>query len=806
MSTRPDDSKGTGSTRPNQDWKLRYALLLDATPDPALSFDRNGAIVSANAAAAAFTGIERGELIGKNIRDVLSPESCQDLMKAVESAGPRGGSAVLPANWIARGGNPVALELRAVFESEPGGGLSVQILGREAGLEKRLEAARRQETRFRLMANNLTEMVLAYDMDRRLMFANAATETLTGYSLQELEHEQFICWVHPEDRERMIGVWDDLFKGKSFREEEYRMMTRDGRLKWVAASWGPILDEAGVQVGVLGRERDITERRMAEESRRQAEQNLRFNEQRYRALFEESPFPLWEEDFSGVKSFLDQIAASGVTDLRAYFGQNRDALKQAVRRIRILDVNRAAREFYGAETKDQLLGDLLHLFDDMAYDNFCEELAVLWETRSSYRVEFQTKTLVGEERTVSMIVSLASPGDWSRVIVTFFDVTDRKRLEEQVLQSQKLESLGRLAGGVAHDFNNLLTVINGYCELLLQSAQDDEQREGLEEIRSAGARGAELTQQLLAFSRKQVAHFRPLSLNVLVQESEAMLQRVIGEHIRLVFSLDPPAGMVKADRGQLSQVLMNLVVNGRDAMAAGGTLTIETRNVYLDARLRETTDVDNARPCVLLRVTDTGVGMDATTRERVFEPFFTTKRQGKTSGLGLATVFGIVSQAGGHIAVSSAPGEGSAFSVYLPRITGGAASENSPETRSGPARTAGAILVVEDEPQVRQLACRLLRGMGYTVLEAADGMQAIEAARLHRASLSLLLTDVIMPGMNGREVAAQLAPLQPNMEVIFMSGYTDRVLGEVIDSSVKFLQKPFTAEQLARIVRHVLGS
>jgi PAS domain S-box-containing protein len=777
---------------------------LEAIPDAAFALDENGYLISMNAATVQITRFERAELLGKNIKDLLPEDSHDKLKKAIEGAASGGSSAVFPAHLITRDDRTVAVELRVTFHREAGEGLAVQIVAREAGLEKRLEAARRQETRFRLMANNLTEMVLAYDMDRRLTFANAATETLTGYSLAELERDQFICWVHPEDRDRMMRIWDRVFEGKSFHEEEYRMITCDGRMKWIAASWGPILDDSAKQVGVQGRERDITEQRMAEESRRQAEQHLRFNEQRYRALFEESPFPLWEEDFSSVKSYLEQIAASGVTNLRAYFAESRDSLKEAVRRIRILDVNRAAREFYRAETKEQLLGDLNQLFDAAAYDTFCEEIAILWETNSSFRVEFQTKTLVGEERTVSMIVSLASPADWSRVIVTFFDVTDRKHLEEQVLQSQKLESLGRLAGGVAHDFNNLLTVINGYCELVLQSAEE-EQRENLEAIREAGARGAELTQQLLAFSRKQVAHFRPLNLNSIVQESEGMLRRVIGEHIRLVVSLDPAVGMVKADRGQLGQVLMNLAVNGRDAMMAGGTLTIETQSVYLNTQLREAPAAESDRPCVLLRVSDTGIGMDATTRERIFEPFFTTKRHGKTSGLGLATVFGIVSQAGGHIDVSSAPGEGSAFSVYLPCMAGAAMPDAVPERRMGTARASGTILVVEDQPQVRQLTCKMLRGMGYKVLEAGDGMQALETVRTHGRPISLLLTDVIMPGMNGREVAAHLKPLQPNMEVIFMSGYTDRIIGDVIDNSVKFLQKPFTTEQLQMMVRRALG-
>ena len=410
----------------------------------------------------------------------------------------------------------------------------VQYLARKTIPSAGLPTTRHNETRFRLMAKNLTEMVLAYDMNRRLTFANAAAESLTGYTVDELEYRQFICWVHPEDRDRMLGHWDRLFEGKSFHEEEYRLITKDDRLKWVAASWGPILDDTGRQVGVQGRERDITDRRMAEETLRQSEQSLRISEERYRTLFEDSPFPMWEEDFSRLKKYLDGLAARGVTDLRAYLTAHREVLMECLRRIRVLDVNRAAREFYGATSKEELLGDLNQIFDETAYESFCDEIAVLAENNSIFQNELQTRTLNGEERSVGMIVSLAdTPNrDWSRVIVSFFDITDRKRLEEQFLQSQKLESLGRLAGGIAHDFNNLLTVINGYSDLLLSGLEPGSPvRHSLVEIHNAGKRGAELTQQLLAFSRKQVAQLRPVNLNALTMSPRPCCTAFIGEDI-----------------------------------------------------------------------------------------------------------------------------------------------------------------------------------------------------------------------------------------------------------------------------------
>ena len=661
-------------------------------------------------------------------------------------------------------------------------------LAQERLVRKRLEdALRHSEARFRLMAKSLTEMVMAYDMDRKLTFVNAAAQSLTGYTMAELEKAQFICWVHPDDRPRMIGYWEQLFQGRSFHEEEYRLITKDGRIKWVSASWGPILDDGGRQIGVQGHEREVTDRHMSQE-------NLRMSVERYRALFEDSPFPMWEEDMSAVKQFLDELVARGY-DLREHFGANRSDLQEAIRRIRIIDVNRAAMEFYGAERKEQLLGDLNTILDERAYDMIAEELAVLVR-QPMYRTEFVARTLRGEERTVSMIVSReGAPDDWSRIVVTFFDITDRKRLEEQILQSQKLESLGRLAGGIAHDFNNLLMVISGYSDLLLNNLDKRETLErGLGEIRRAGERGAELTQQLLAFSRKQVTQPRAIDLNALIRESQGMLQRVIGEDIELEISLDPGAWTIKADRGQLHQVLMNLVINGRQAMPDGGVLVIQTSNDTIG---------DPPAEALNLRVRDTGVGMDEQTRLHVFEPFFTTKGAGKGTGLGLATVFGIVTQAGGQINVSSELGRGTTFNLYFPRLAGPAPAEAAAAIKRSAKEHAGTLLVVEDQAEVRDLACMILRERGFEVLEAADGDEALSVARRYPGPIRLMLTDIIMPGMNGKELAARMAPVRPDTRVIYMSGYTDRIK---LEEGAVLLEKPFTADRLMAMVRDVLGA
>ena len=635
-------------------------------------------------------------------------------------------------------------------------------------------------------------MVMAYDMDRKLVFVNAAVETLTGYSTEELKEANFICWVHPEDQPRMLALWDELFQGKSFHEEEYRLVTKDGRMKWAVGSWMPIRDDAGRQLGVQGREVEITQRKLAETALRHSEQKLHADETRYRDLFENSPFPMWEEDFSDVRRYLNSLSERGISAVRDHLAHDRSAVEECVRRVRVLDVNGAARRFYGACSKDDLLAGLDKIFDEAAFDVFRDEIATLAENHESFHAEFWTRTLKGDERLVHMIVSIVESArdDWSRVIVSFFDITDRKRLEEQLVQSQKMESLGRLAGGIAHDFNNLLTVINGYSDWMLQEMDDDHPfRARVAEVRAAGGQCAELTQQLLAFSRKQIVRPGPLDLNRLIRESQGMLDRILGDDISICTCLAPDLGTVTADRSQMHQVLMNLAVNAREAMPAGGTLTIETRNI-------------EHPPQVLFEVRDTGYGIDEATRQHLFEPFFTTKKAGRNTGLGLATVFGVVSHAGGRIEVDSEPGAGATFRISLPRMNG-AVDEVARAPGQRPERGTGMVLVVEDREDVRTLICRMLDELGYQVLSAAGGPEALEIAREQAEPIPLVLTDVIMPGMNGRDLVHEIRRLYPGIRAIFMSGYSDRILSDTgaLDSPASYLQKPFTLAQLAGALR-----
>ncbi len=406
------------------------------------------------------------------------------------------------------------------------------------------------------------------------------------------------------------------------------------------------------------------------------------------------------------------------------------------------------------------------------------------------------------------IAPVRSPsGEITHFIATKQDITARKDLEQQFRQAQKMEAVGRLAGGVAHDFNNLLTIINGYSQLLLEKLEPASPlRAQVAEIQKSGERAAELTQQLLAFSRRQVLNPQVLDLNQVIRDTHKMLRRLIGEDVDCHTVLHPELWRIKADPGQIGQIIMNLGVNARDAMPQGGALTIETSNVEIaEAFLSSHTEITPGRYVVLM-VADTGVGMDRETQSHIFEPFFTTKEQGKGTGLGLATVYGIVKQSGGYIWVYSEPGKGATFKIYLPSLEEEVPSGAPPGERRKTYRGTETILVVEDDASVRQLVADVLKSQGYRVLAAADAEDAAKTSTRYGQTIDLLLTDLVMPKLNGRQLAEHLAFLRPGMKVMFMSGYTDDAIVRrgLLRPGVAFIQKPFTPQTLVRKVRAVL--
>jgi PAS domain S-box-containing protein len=396
-----------------------------------------------------------------------------------------------------------------------------------------------------------------------------------------------------------------------------------------------------------------------------------------------------------------------------------------------------------------------------------------------------------------------------RVLVHAVDVTDRTELEGQLRQAQKMDAVGRLAGGVAHDFNNLLTVIGAHSAFLLESlGADDPQREDAEAIHKAGVRAAGLTRQLLAFSRKQILKPTVLDLNAIVEEARKMLERLLGEDIAITARLARNLGRVVADASQLDQVIVNLAVNARDAMPDGGRLTITTRNETIEPGMAGPRRVIPAGGYALLQVADTGIGMDATIQARLFEPFFTTKAPGKGTGLGLATVYGVVKQSAGYILVESEPGEGTTFSVYLPLVAHDTAGEELRAAVGAAVRGVETVLLVEDEPAVREIASRMLKRQGYVVLLAASGAEALAISAAFTGTIHLVLTDAVMPGMGGVEVVRRLRERRPALKALFMSGYTDDeiVRRGIVSSSMPFVQKPFAPADFARAVRDALDS
>ncbi len=487
--------------------------------------------------------------------------------------------------------------------------------------------------------------------------------------------------------------------------------------------------------------------------------------------------------------------------------------------IAVVDAN--GKRLYNSPSYEKILG---YTTEDLGTTTPLEQIhpedrekvtraaAEALSTGTGSTLEYRMRHKDGSWRTLeSRASTIVKAGQVEKLVVVNRDVTERKRLEEQFRQSQKMEAVGRLSGGVAHDFNNLLGVIIGYGEIVQEgTAADSPLRTSVEEMLKAGHRAASLTRQLLAFSRQQVMDPRVLNLNTTVKDMEKMLKRLIGEDVQLRTNLDTGLSRIKADPGQIEQVIMNLAVNARDAMPRGGLLEISTSNFHMDDNfVRRYPYPVQAGDYALLTVTDTGTGMDAATRTRVFEPFFTTKGKGKGTGLGLSTVYGVVKQSGGYIEVHSEPGAGATFRIYLPKVEEALDAQKQPAGLPDSLHGSETVLLVEDELSLRKLSRQLLELCGYAVLEAENGTDALKISQDHsRKAIHLLLTDVVMPGMSGRVLADNIAKQRPDTRVLYMSGYTGQTVGQhgVLAEGSFFLPKPFTREALARKVREVLES
>ena len=614
------------------------------------------------------------------------------------------------------------------------------------------------EQRYRLLFERSLAGIIRTTLDGNILDCNEACARIMGYaSRQELMASPVADhYFDPEDRNTFIAK---LKKEKSLSNYEYCLRRKDGNPVWLLASAHLVEGRDGVPAVNEETFIDITERKKAEET--------------FRKAFDANPEPM---------------TISSISEGR------------------YIDVNEAFLRVTGYQ-RDEVIG---HTSTELNFWEKPEARADLVNTLrtegSVHNLEITYRTKSGEQRVALDSTEIIEVGGQKCMISILRDMTEQKSLEKQLRQAQKMEAVGQLTGGIAHDFNNMLGVIIGYSEVVTERLAGNEplQRK-CEQITKAAQSAASLTRQLLAFSRQQVLEPKFLDLNSIVRNMEKMLRRLIGEDISFSTGLGPTLGSIKADQGQIEQVIINLVVNARDAMPHGGQVRIETTAVELGGEYSKKHLPQLPGSYVLLTISDTGIGMDAETQARIFEPFFTTKEVGKGTGLGLSTVYGVVRQFDGHIWVYSEPGQGTTFKIYLPRTSQAPAVMKSNNRLASTIRGSETILLVEDEEALRELTRSLLADQGYNVLEAARPERAIEIAKHYRDTIHLLLTDMVMPGMNGRELADTLTPTRPEMKVLFMSGYTGFNHAALTDAKLTLLSKPFTKDNLLSKLQEVLG-
>jgi len=755
----------------------RYRTVTESANDAIITVDEDIQIQLVNQAAGRIFGYKPEEMLGQPLT-MLIPQHFRDAQHtalaeylASERKNVPWGTFELPG--LHRNGREIQLEL-SFSECKEQGKKFFTAIARDISDRKKAETVLREsEERLRGLFENARDIVFTCDLAGSFTSLNAAGEQLTGYSRSEALELNFTRVVAPE----YLQVAKDMLERKAGGDVasiyELEIITKQGERVLVEIS-SRTLHSDGRAIGVQGSVRDITTRKRDEEA-------LRRSEEQYRMLFDNNPQPMWVYD-------LETLA--------------------------FLAVNDAAIKHYGYSRNTFLSMTLndLHPAADAARLIVCARNI----DRLVHCGEWRHCTASGETIDVEITANVIDFANRRAGLVLANDLTQRKTAEKalrasevQLQQSQKLEAIGQLAGGVAHDFNNLLTAIAGYSDLTLRRlAEEDPLRGNLTEIIKATERAASLTRQLLAFSRKQILEPKILDLNAVVKDMSRMLRRLIGEDFELVTDLAADLARVKADPGQVEQIIMNLVVNARDAMPQGGKVRIKTENVVVDETYASHHMPMQPGEYTMLAISDTGTGMDRETQSHVFEPFFTTKSAGKGTGLGLSTVYGIVKQSGGYVWVYSEVDNGTVFKVYLPRVSGGVRDEKSMTSTTDALRGSETILLVEDEEIVRRMARMILESSGYTVLEAGDVKDALRLCYENVSKIDLMLTDVIMPGMSGRLLAERVAVLCPDLRVIYMSGYTDDAIMRhgILEEDIVFLQKPFTRDSLLIKVREAVNN
>jgi two-component system cell cycle sensor histidine kinase/response regulator CckA len=785
----------------------RQALIFEHLYDGIVVTDLRGVILDWNPAAARLFGYTQSEVLGRNVEILNRPGEGPTLARAIQAGLRARGRWAGELRVVGKDGTEREVEAVVIaLRDEAGRDIGRVSVNRDITEQRRAERIQHAAFLISEAANatdNLQDLFHAiHDIVGELMpaknFYIALLDPLTG----TISFPYFVDQVDTPDAPRPLGrgLTDYVLRtGKPLLATPERTLEleRYGEVELLGV---PSVDWLGVPLR-------IGERTIGVLAVQTYSEGVRYGEHEREVL-----------------QFVSTQVAMAIDRKRAdeERGRQQDFLRQVIdlnpNLIFVKDwegrftlVNQALADLYGAPV-EQLIGKR-----DADFNSNEEEVERFLEgDREAMRSgeprfvmeEPNTDARTGARRWFQVIkVPLRSADGAPQVLGVATEITQRKELESQLRQAQRMEAVGQLAGGIAHDFNNVLTAILGYTLLLLRDpALPAAQRDDMQEIHQAAQRAAALTQQLLAFSRKQVLQPTVLDMTEVVEGMKTLLRRLIGEHIALITVPERQPLLVRADRGQLEQVIVNLAVNARDAMPAGGTLTIETEAVELDDAFVASHPGSQTGAHVVLTVRDTGIGMDPETRGRVFEPFFTTKPVGKGSGLGLATVYGIVKQSGGYVEVSSAPARGSTFRVYLPRVSAQAPAPAPPPATETPRGGRETVLLVEDEVGVRNLARRALQRFGYRVLEAGNGEEALTLARHAAEPIDLLLTDVVMPEMGGRELALHLVRERPSTRVLYTSGYTDTgvLQDEIRDAVVSFLPKPYTPQELAQKVREVL--
>lgn len=639
------------------------------------------------------------------------------------------------------------------------------------------EELKRAEKKYREFLEYAVQGVFQVTPEGRYLYANPALASLFGFDSAQMLIEKVTdiglqTYVNPEDRKKYRHALETAGFIRGF---EVELLKRDSTPFWVSISSRAVRNEAGTILYYEGTLEDITERKRMESA-------LKESEEKYRALVENAGEAIFVAQ-DGVLRFVNRKAAEMT-------GYSEDELRCRVfaefihPEDRAIVVERYARRLRGEKVLSRY-----------AFRILCRSGDAFWVELNVVQISWE-----GRPATLNFLSDISE---------RLRAEAEKARLEEQFQQAQKMESVGRLAGGVAHDLNNLLTPIIGYGEMLFYSAgENDTRKKSAAQVVQAGMRARDLVQQLLAFSRKQVLEFKPFDLNLAVRDFEKLLRRTIREDIDIHIVQGSDLPIIRGDIGQIEQVIMNLAVNAQDAMPRGGMMTIETGVVKLDAAYAAVHEGVLPGSYVLLAFSDNGEGMDSKTRALIFEPFFTTKEKGKGTGLGLATVYGIVKQHGGNIWVYSEPGKGTTFKIYLPiPKTAADIVEVTHAVRGKDLRGVETILLVEDEDFVRDLARDILQHYGYKVLIARGGQEALSLLKEHQGVIHLILTDVVMPGMNGKDLYTQAVLLHPGLKVLYMSGYTEETIARhgVLDEGVFFIQKPFSVQALAEKVRMVLS-